>query len=100
MPAANACSNDPWGGRRTARNLRSNLKRRKRQGRTMHAYDRLPSTLRHWLAEACLPWSPASALKIWEKAGGDRNPEAALARLDTIERSMLRRDARIWEVNA
>jgi hypothetical protein len=52
------------------------------------------------LAEACLPWSPASALKIWEKAGGDRNPEAALARLDTIERSMLRRDARIWEVNA
>ncbi|WP_268952757.1 DUF6525 family protein [Ruegeria haliotis] len=100
MPAAIASSRDLWLGRRTSRNLRTHLTRRKRQGRTMQAYDTLPSTLRHWLAEACLPWSPSSALKIWENAGGDRNPEAALERLDTIERSMLCRDARIWEVNA
>lgn len=31
----------------------------------MVAYDRLPADLRAWLAQAALPWSPHSALRIW-----------------------------------
>ncbi|KIC41201.1 hypothetical protein RA27_11255 [Ruegeria sp. ANG-R] len=62
----------------------------------MQAYDALPQGLRHWLASACLPWSPASALKIWDQAGGAANPAAAILRLEAVERSMLRQDAVIW----
>nr|WP_299944710.1 DUF6525 family protein [uncultured Ruegeria sp.] len=77
--------------------MRTNLKRRKRQGSPMRDYDALPQGLRRWLASACLPWSPASALKIWEQAGGSVDPAAAVLRLDEVERSMLRQDAVIWK---
>ncbi len=63
----------------------------------MRAYDALPPELRQWLAAACLPWSPASAKRIWIRAGGTHNPEATKTRLDAIERAMLKRDARIWK---
>ena len=63
----------------------------------MQAYDALPPELRRWLSTACLPWSPASALKIWNRAGGPANPHDALSRLDAIERSMLQKDAAIWQ---
>ncbi|WP_291729888.1 DUF6525 family protein [Leisingera sp. F5] len=86
--------------RRTRRNLNSRLKRRRRAGDPMQAYDALPPGLRHWLASACLPWSPASALRIWIKAGGSQNPVAAAARLDAAETAMLQRDARVWEFRA
>ncbi|WP_222478920.1 DUF6525 family protein [Leisingera aquaemixtae] len=84
--------------RRPRRNLVSRLKRRRRAGDPMQAYDALPPGLRRWLATACLPWSPASALKIWNKAGGSRDPGAAAARLDAAEQAMLRRDAGIWDL--
>lgn len=80
----------------SGRNLRTQLKRRRRRGSPMQAYDALPQGLRQWLASACLPWSPASALKIWDQAGGSANPMAAILRLDAIERSMLQQDALIW----
>lgn len=78
------------------RNLNSTLKRRRRAGSPMQAYDALPAPLRGWLAEACLPWSPASALRLWTKAGGNRDAASALARLDAAEQAMLRRDAGVW----
>nr|WP_255732073.1 DUF6525 family protein [Ruegeria sp. Ofav3-42] len=77
--------------------MRSQIKRRRRVGSPMKAYDALPAELRHWLSSACLPWSPKSALRIWNKAGGTHNPSAACAHLNAIEQSMLRRDAGVWD---
>lgn len=85
--------------RRARRNLNSRLKRRRRAGNPMQTYDALPPPLRRWLAGACLPWSPASALRLWIKADGSRNPAAAAARMDAAEQAMLKRDARIWEMH-
>ncbi|WP_412103341.1 DUF6525 family protein [Ruegeria marisrubri] len=83
-------------GQTRGRNLQSTLRRRRRQAPPMQVYDSLPSGLRQWLASASLPWSPVSAQKIWNRAGGARNPSAALMRLDAIEQAMLRRDAGVW----
>ncbi len=65
----------------------------------MDRYDRLPEGLRVWLAQAALPWSAASALRLWTRClwdcGGD--PAAARHCLDRVEAGMLRRDAaKIW----
>lgn len=78
-----------------ARNLGSTtLRRRKRVGDPMRAYDALPQPLRRWLARASLPWSPASCLRIWSRgrARGD-SVDAILARLDRAEAQCLARDA-------
>lgn len=82
------------------RNLRSQFRRRRRQGSSMQAYDALPQELRMWLASACLPWSPGSARRIWDRAGGTRNPRAAVSRLNAIERAMMQRDDAIWKPDA
>jgi hypothetical protein len=74
------------------RNIKSNLRGRRRQGDVMQAYDTLAPALRNWLATAALPWSPASARRIWRKAGGAKDPEAALDRLDAVEQATLRRE--------
>ena len=59
----------------------------------MAAYDRLPPEVRRWLANAALPWSPASALRLWQRALRDRcDAQSALARLDLAERVTLARD--------
>ncbi len=84
--------------RRKNRNLRSRIKRRRRTGSPMQAYDALPAELRLWLASACLPWSPASALRIWHKVGGAHDPDDAYSRLNAIEQSMLQRDGRVWDM--
>ncbi len=62
----------------------------------MQAYDALPQPLRQWLTQACLPWSPASALKIWRQTGGSRNPAAAIGRLNAVEQAMLQQDTKVW----
>lgn len=69
------------------------LRGRRRLGSAMQAYDALPSPLRQWLAAACLPWSPASAKRIWTKgkARGLSNEEV-LASLSEIEAKMMARD--------
>ncbi|AGT10963.1 DUF6525 family protein [Paracoccus aminophilus] len=82
----------------TASNLASTLRKR-HQPRPMEAYDRLPPALRRWLAEAALPWSTHSALRIWNdpRRGGGIDAQEKCRRLDAVERAMLRRDAaRIW----
>ncbi|WP_082029868.1 DUF6525 family protein [Ruegeria sp. ANG-S4] len=82
------------------RNLRTSMKTRRRGGSRMRAFDALPRDLRLWLASACLPWSPESALKVWSRAGGPRNPDAAILRLEEIERAMLQKDAHVWQAKA
>ena len=77
---------------RAGRNLRSSLRTRAREA-PMAAYDRLPPELRRWLAGAALPWSAASALRLWQRALRDcGDAQAALARLDRAERATLARD--------
>jgi len=78
------------------RNLATRLPRR--TAGPMSAYDRLPATLRRWLAQAALPWSAASALRLWQDALRDGGSEAvALARLAAAESRLIARDAaRIW----
>ncbi len=65
----------------------------------MRAFDRAPEALRRWLADAVLPWSVDSALRLYaralKQARGDA--DAALAQLDARERALLARDAaRVW----
>jgi hypothetical protein len=81
-----------------SRNLASTLRRRRARD-PMRAFDRAPEALRRWLADAALPWSVDSALRLYaqalKRARGDA--EAALARLDARERALLARDAaRVW----
>lgn len=73
-------------------NLNTQLRRRRRASDPMRDYDRLPKELRSWLSAARLPWSPSSALKIWNKAGGCKDPDAALARLALVEKATLDRE--------
>ncbi|WP_353312475.1 DUF6525 family protein [Shimia sp. NS0008-38b] len=75
-----------------SRNLNSSLRGRRRHGNSMTAYDALPPELRKWLHTAALPWSPASARGVWRKAGGHKDPNAAIERLKMIEQATLRRD--------
>ena len=75
-------------------NLATSLRRRSRRTRPMELYDRLPPGLRHWLAGAALPWSPQSALRLWNRlhreTGGDT--AAVLSRLDLAQARLLARD--------
>ncbi|MFC3613820.1 DUF6525 family protein [Lutimaribacter marinistellae] len=71
------------------------LKRRRRAGDPMRTFDDLPPALRRWLAEASMPWSPASCRRIWQQARSRGEPvEAILARLDRAEARMLASDDR------
>jgi hypothetical protein len=80
------------------RNVRTTLRRRRREGDPMAAYDRLPPPVRAWLAGARLPWSPRSAARAFAAALREtRDPQAALAALDALEARRLARDAAaIW----
>ncbi len=57
----------------------------------MRDYDALPAPVRHWLAGAVLPWSPASCRRIWARHRRD-GIAAVLARLEMAERAALARD--------
>lgn len=79
------------------RNLSTSLRRRARSD-AMGRYDRLPAELRLWLAGAALPWSAASALRLWQRALNEA-PDLAAARrrLEAAEARLLARDAaRVW----
>ncbi|MBR9844164.1 MAG: hypothetical protein GYB25_13470 [Rhodobacteraceae bacterium] len=73
------------------RNLRAGNMRR-RAGDPMREFDALPPPLRAWLREAALPWSPKSALRIWQKACREGDTEEALRRLTAVEAGTLARD--------
>ncbi|MFP4275149.1 MAG: DUF6525 family protein [Paracoccaceae bacterium] len=62
-------------------------------------YDALPAPLRQWLAQAAMPWSPRSALRIWRRvlrrSGGDTR--LAQREMSRIEAERLAEDvARVW----
>jgi hypothetical protein len=85
----------------TKPNLATSL-RRKVRGNPMHAYDALPHDVRRWLASACLPWSPQSVARLWQRALREANGDAhcATARLDAAERKLLERVRRKCGVKA
>ena len=78
-----------------SRNLgESGLRRKRRTGDPMAAYDRLPPPLRQWLSQAALPWSPASVRRIWSKSRArGLSPEEALRALSNAEAKTLQRDS-------
>jgi len=76
------------------RNLgQSSLRRKRRSGNPMDAFDGLPSPVRQWVAQAALPWSPASVRNIWSKSRAKGlSAEEALETLTNAEARMLARD--------
>ena len=73
----------------------TSLRKRQRQADPMKTYDSLPAPLRYWLAQAALPWSPASAKRVWSRvlAKGD-SVEVALKTLAAVETKTLARDTK------
>lgn len=76
------------------RNLgQTSLRRTRRSGDPMQNYDALPAPLRQWLGQAALPWSPASARRIWKKLQANgQTVEDALSALSEAEARTLSRD--------
>ncbi|WP_338048670.1 DUF6525 family protein [Phaeobacter porticola] len=59
----------------------------------MTEFDRLPAPVRQWLSQAALPWSPASARRIWSKSRAKGlSDEEALRSLSRAESRTLARD--------
>src|SRR5690606_31377650 len=97
------CRQDCEAGQLTAPrespNTRSTLRRRRRVSDPMAAYDRLPAELRLWLAQATLPWSAQSALRVWRRAlrACDGDVTKVHLHLTRIERKQLCKDVcRVW----
>jgi len=77
------------------------LRLRRRRNDPMRAFDALPPPLRHWLAQAARPWSPASCLTIWRRCLKDGGTaEEALNRLNRVEAAMLARDSGLAELRS
>ncbi|MEL6521243.1 MAG: DUF6525 family protein [Pseudomonadota bacterium] len=76
------------------RNLgQCSLRRKRRSGGSMAAFDGLPPPLRQWLSEAALPWSPNSARRIWSKSlAKGLSLEETLSALSQAEARTLARD--------
>lgn len=71
----------------------NSLRRKRRSGDPMSAYDGLPAPLRKWLSEAALLWSPASARRLWAKSRAKGLSQAeTLAFLNAAEAKTLARD--------
>ena len=69
------------------------LRVKRRASDPMKTYDALPEPLRHWLAQAALPWSPSSAKKVWNRARANGCcVEETLKSLSQAEMRMLARD--------
>lgn len=77
-----------------SRNLgQSSLRRKRRSGDPMPAYDGLPAPLRQWLSAAALPWSPTSARRLWFKLRSKGlTQEEMIASLSEVEARTLARD--------
>lgn len=59
----------------------------------METFDGLPAPVRLWVAQAALPWSPASVRRIWSKSRAKGlSDDEALARLNQAEARTLARD--------
>ena len=69
------------------------LRRKRRAGDPMAAYDGLPAPVRQWVAQAALPWSPTSVRRIWSKSRAKGlSDEQALMSLTQAEARTLARD--------
>lgn len=64
----------------------------------MQAHDQLPAPLRLWLKGAALPWSAASARRIWEREVKRSGVAGALQRLAAVEAATLAREQRAARV--
>jgi hypothetical protein len=86
------------------RNLgQSSLRRKRRTGNPMAAYDALPAPLRQWVAQAALPWSPASVQRLWSKSRAKGlSPDEALLSLSQAEARTLARDRQstVFKINS
>lgn len=68
------------------------LRTKRRAVDPMRIYDGLPPELRLWLANATLPWSPLSCLRLWRRALREEGcVQRARARLDQAEAACLER---------
>lgn len=71
----------------------TSLRSKRRTTDPMQTYDALPTPLRRWLCQAALPWSPASAHKIWKRAQAKGlSADEALALLCQAETHTLAQD--------
>ncbi|MEM6342138.1 MAG: DUF6525 family protein [Pseudomonadota bacterium] len=79
---------------RRPRNLgQTSLRSKCRSEDPMRAYDGLPAPLRLWIGQAALPWSPASARRIWQKAQAKGlSVEETLSSLSRAEAKTLAHD--------
>jgi hypothetical protein len=77
-----------------SRNLgQSTLRRKRRSGDPMPAYDGLPPPLRQWLSATALPWSPTSARRLWFKLRSKGlTQEEMIVSLSEVEARTLARD--------
>jgi hypothetical protein len=86
------------------RNLgQCSLRRRKRAGDPMDAFDSLPQPVGQWVAQAALPWSPASVRRIWSKsrARGLSDDEALLSLAQAEARTLARdRQSTVFKLNS
>ncbi|HBS48867.1 MAG TPA: hypothetical protein DEA05_01640 [Rhodobacteraceae bacterium] len=71
----------------------TSLRRTRRAADPMRSFDALPAPLRRWLSQAALPWSPASARKLWNRAiARGLGTDGALSALSRAEARTLARD--------
>lgn len=70
----------------------TSLRRKRRCGNPMMAFDGLPAPVRQWVSQAALPWSPASVRRIWSRsrAKGLSADEALLSLTEAEARSLAR----------
>lgn len=76
-----------------SRNLgQCSLRRKRRVGDPMDAFDGLPAPVRQWVAQAALPWSPNSVRRIWSKsrAKGLSDADALLSLAEAEARTLAR----------
>ena len=70
------------------------FKRKRRANDPMEAYDALPEALRHWLAQAAMPWSPHSVRRVWAKSlARGKSPDEPLSMLTELEHKNLSRES-------
>lgn len=71
----------------------TSLRRKRRAGDPMDAFDDLPAPVRQWVARAALPWSPTSVRRIWSKSRAKgMSDDEALQSLAQAEACTLARD--------
>lgn len=79
------------------------LRRKRRSGDPMEAFDGLPQQVRRWVAQAALPWSPTSVRRIWlrSRAKGLSDDEALLSLAQAEARTLARdRQSAVSKLNS